>query len=577
MVLVQLSLHAVKLKNVAGALKGTSDPFAVVTKIATSPGQKAEVLGKTEVVKNSLNPDWHKVFVFDYELGTPTKVAVSLFDEVAKGSNKPMGAAVFEIGELLGARGGTKAKKLKGKGTLYAQVRKSTGSGVFRLQMKGEKLKNTEGLGLGLRKSDPFYELYRKVNAAGGQVWQKVFRSETVRNNLSPQWKQISVEVSILCGGDLDLPILVKVFDYEGKGDHVPMGQFETSANALISLAGSNSDVTLKKKGKDTGVIYVTSATVDGVETPLETKVEAMSIAPAPTSTPVTTYKQKPNFVDYVSGGTELSVTVAIDFTGSNGDPRKPGTLHHIRQDGGLNDYEKAIKSIVGVLQKFDHDQHFPVLGFGAKYDGVVRHAFQCGSREEVDGIDGVLQAYRGVFKSGLIMSKPTVFNEVIEYAAARAESSLEAALARGGQTYSILLIITDGAVSDVAATAACLKRVSDTPLSVVIVGVGNADFSAMHFLDDMHESGKRDIAQFVPFNQHSHCPTDLSSATLHEIPNQLVGYFQEHGLEPGAEIKVDEDEIVVEEEEEEIDLTLDMDDEDEIVVSAGGNAYRSW
>ena len=49
MVLVQLSLHAVKLKNVAGALKGTSDPFAVVTKIATSPGQKAEVLGKTEV------------------------------------------------------------------------------------------------------------------------------------------------------------------------------------------------------------------------------------------------------------------------------------------------------------------------------------------------------------------------------------------------------------------------------------------------------------------------------------------------------------------------------------------------
>ena len=93
-----------------------------------------------------MNPDWHKIFVFDYKLGTPTKVAVSLFDEVAKGSNKPMGAAVFDIGELLGARGGTKAKKLKGKGTLYAQVRKSMGSGVFRLQMKGEKLKNTEGL-----------------------------------------------------------------------------------------------------------------------------------------------------------------------------------------------------------------------------------------------------------------------------------------------------------------------------------------------------------------------------------------------------------------------------------------------
>lgn len=68
-------------------------------------------------VKNTLNPEWTKVFVFDYELGTPTKVAVTLFDEVKKGDNKSMGAAIFDIGEVLGARGGTKAKKVRGGGT----------------------------------------------------------------------------------------------------------------------------------------------------------------------------------------------------------------------------------------------------------------------------------------------------------------------------------------------------------------------------------------------------------------------------------------------------------------------------
>jgi hypothetical protein len=68
-------------------------------------------------VKNTLNPEWTKVFVFDYELGTPTKVAVTLFDEVQKGDNKSMGAAIFDIGEVLGARGGTKAKKVRGGGT----------------------------------------------------------------------------------------------------------------------------------------------------------------------------------------------------------------------------------------------------------------------------------------------------------------------------------------------------------------------------------------------------------------------------------------------------------------------------
>lgn len=78
--------------------------------------QKPEIIGKTEVVKNNLNPDFTKVFKIEYDLGTPVKVAVSIFDEVRKGDNRTMGAAVFDIGELLAARGSTKAKRVKGSG-----------------------------------------------------------------------------------------------------------------------------------------------------------------------------------------------------------------------------------------------------------------------------------------------------------------------------------------------------------------------------------------------------------------------------------------------------------------------------
>jgi len=49
MVKLELSLHARKLKNVAGAFKGTSDPFAVVTIVASRSGEAPTVLGKTEV------------------------------------------------------------------------------------------------------------------------------------------------------------------------------------------------------------------------------------------------------------------------------------------------------------------------------------------------------------------------------------------------------------------------------------------------------------------------------------------------------------------------------------------------
>jgi hypothetical protein len=47
---VQVFLYAKDLKNVAGAFKGTSDPFAVVTRLGSNDGDdKGAVLGKTEM------------------------------------------------------------------------------------------------------------------------------------------------------------------------------------------------------------------------------------------------------------------------------------------------------------------------------------------------------------------------------------------------------------------------------------------------------------------------------------------------------------------------------------------------
>lgn len=568
MVKIELSLHATKLKNVAGAFRGTSDPFAVVTQIATKPGDSPSVVGRTETVQNTTSPEWNRVFLLDYAMGTPTKIAVTLFDEVRKGDNRGMGAAVFEIGELLGARGNTKARQVKGGGTLYATARQSQGSGILGVQLRAANLKNTEGL---LRKSDPFFELLRKVDCAGGQTWDNVFRSDVVEDNLSPTWKEGRIELSVLCGGNLDLPLRVKVFDYEGSGRHVLMGELETSVNGLVKAASSGSTMTLQKSGKDTGSITIAKAEVIGIATPGSTPVnERMGNLSLSTTSP-------PTFLDYLAGGCQLNVTIAIDFTGSNGDPRKPGTLHYLHPDGSHNDYEKAMIAIVGILEKYDSDKKFPVLGYGAKYDGEVKHCFQCGSSEEVMGAAGVLQAYREVFRSGLIMSRPTVITDVIQTAAGRADRSLQSALARGEQTYTILLIMTDGVVADVAATVACLEAVEDKPLSVVIVGVGSEDFTGMRQLDgDLKaRDGKRDIVQFVEFNKHNSSPVDLSSHTLEEIPRQVVDFFQRRKIQPGSVVQTEEKDIFVDDEEE-IDLSLDV-QEDEIVISGGGSDFSRW
>eukprot|EP00559_Dactyliosolen_fragilissimus_P005395 CAMPEP_0184867048 /NCGR_PEP_ID=MMETSP0580-20130426/24871_1 /TAXON_ID=1118495 /ORGANISM="Dactyliosolen fragilissimus" /LENGTH=597 /DNA_ID=CAMNT_0027367059 /DNA_START=14 /DNA_END=1807 /DNA_ORIENTATION=+ len=584
---LQLSLSAKKLPNVAGAFKGKSDPFAIVSLLDDESDVKPKILGKTEVIKNSLNPDWVTTFNLDYELGRPVKVIISLYDHVRKGENISMGSAVFDVGYVLGSKGNTKAKSMKHGGVIYAKITNVKDHGKLRFCFRGTKLKNVEGGLFG--KSDPFFEIDRRDIGTNGSEWNTVYRSKVVKNNLDPAWEEDTIDLDTLCGGDLDLPFGISVFDHESSGKHVSMGQVQINVNGLLK-AKNSAGLKLQTRKGVVGTLVVTKAEIFGLN---DANVEAAtnkmantslsSSVPSPVpvppaaqpyvsnsmSAPVPMQSRNPSFIDYIEGGCEINLCVGIDFTGSNGDPRDPGTLHYRHPDGTKNDYEKAICAIGGILQKYDSNKTFPVWGFGAKYGGVVRHCFQCGNSAEVEGVDGIIQAYRQTFQSGLIMSGPTDITEIIQTAAAFANSRQEEAKNNGRQAYSVLLILTDGSVTDVQATAQTLGLVSNAPLSIVIVGVGNADFSAMQFLDNCASTGAhKDVTKFVHFNAHAHDPNSLTATTLEEIPSQLTSYFSSHGIQPLPPVTVGEDEIVIEPQEEEIDLSMSFGNDEEVVVN---------
>merc|ERR1712232_416464 len=149
-----------------------------------------------------------------------------------------------------------------------------------------------------------------------------------------------------------------------------------------------------------------------------------------------------------------------------------------------------------------------------------------------------------------------------------------------GKLSYTILLILTDGAVSDINSTAAGIARASNAPLSIVIVGIGNADFNGMQFLDDFNSAQfggpGRDIVQFVQFNKHAHNSVALTSETLNEIPTQLSQYFKSRGIQPGQPIQPRENLIVADSAEDEIDLSLQVSNDNEIRVASGGDDFVS-
>jgi len=54
------------------------------------------------------------------------------------------------------------------------------------------------------------------------------------------------------------------------------------------------------------------------------------------------------SFLDFIFGGCKIGLSVAIDFTLSNGVPTEPNSLHNLNLD--RNEYLKAIKSVGEIL-----------------------------------------------------------------------------------------------------------------------------------------------------------------------------------------------------------------------------------
>ena len=100
------------------------------------------------------------------------------------------------------------------------------------LQLAGHGLKNKDFFG----KSDPFFVIHRKGLYGRLQV---VYKSETVINNLNPQWAPLTMTDEQFCGGDVNTPIEIQVFDWDRGNDNDLIGKSHTTLSNMIRIAGN--------------------------------------------------------------------------------------------------------------------------------------------------------------------------------------------------------------------------------------------------------------------------------------------------------------------------------------------------
>ena len=254
-----------------------------------------------------------------------------------------------------------------------------------------------------------------------------------------------------------------------------------------------------------------------------------------------------PTFISYLRSGINIGLTIGIDFTGSNGHYKDPPSLHYL--GGGLNNYESAIRSCGDIVSAYDKEQSFPVFAFGFNFINESLNNFEgkytdfnypinCNTENPaIKYIDGVLQEYRN-FITKIHLAGPTYFSPMINDLIFEVEREIEE-----GQLYNyhLIMILTDGMIDDMAETKDSLVAASFLPISVIIIGIGNGDFTKMDILDadvsPLYDStgrkADRDLVQFVPYNQFKNNPQQLAEQVLEEIPRQVVEYFQHKGIEP--------------------------------------------
>jgi len=178
-----------------------SDPLCVVfQKIGnTAAAAKWYEIGRTEMISDTLSPQWTKKFVINYNFEVRQLLKFEIYDSDstsnALNQHDFLGRCEVALGQVISSPGKQYVSALKdvpittsrSKGKIYITAEElSANKEDATFHISCEKLDKKDFFG----KSDPFLVIYK--GCANGQ-WVVVHKTETIKNTLNPTWKPFSL------------------------------------------------------------------------------------------------------------------------------------------------------------------------------------------------------------------------------------------------------------------------------------------------------------------------------------------------------------------------------------------------
>lgn len=518
---VQLEIRAENLRD--RDFVGKSDPICCLQvpakrSLDVTPATEWKTVNKTEILRNTVNPSWEKRFRLPYlfEQHQPLRFYLFDVDDFKRERGDFLGTCDVPLATLV--REGTCTLPLndpKGRprksGTLLIRTHDENATGQVRLKMSviGRSLANVEFFGV----SDPYFRL--DCHLPDAQFPMTLIRSEYVLNNLNPVWKPKKAIVQTRGTPWDQVKLNLSVFDWNKTRQHCKIGEASLNMSQLTAPLTLELKKTNKRgRQKSTGQISIQDVQL----------------------------QEMPTFISFIQGGLRLKFTVAVDFTSSNKPVSNVESLHYMGNGNDTSVYYNALRSVGTVISAYIPDGSITALGFGGKLPGMTTPSFDfslSGCKDAlVTGVEGLLSAYKQALQS-VRLSGPTNFAPLIRNATKNCGID---PVSQDNQVFTVLLIVTDGIISDMEETINTIIDASfESPMSIVIVGVGDEDFAAMKLLDgddkvlrslDGEREAQHDIVQFTKFDSSKPLET-LAAEVLQEVPQRVVEYMIDRGIHP--------------------------------------------
>lgn len=126
-------------------------------------------------------------------------------------------------------------------------------------------------------------------------------------------------------------------------------------------------------------------------------------------------------------------------------------------------------------------------------------------------------------------MSQPTLFDPLFKEVIKLGQESMK----KGGLDYVVIVVMTDGEIHDMKSVIDTVIQASRLPISIIIIGIGQASFAKMQCLDGNQglvnskgEKWERDMVSFLEFKKQISDFVSFSKQVLSSLPSQIAEFY---------------------------------------------------